>query len=238
MEWNPIKTRILIPPKDDLYAVLEASQLALREKDVLLVSSKVVAIHHGRCVPMADHEKGELVEQEADYALGVEGRTHPLTIKHHAFIGAAGVDESNGDGYYVLLPEDPFQDARDICVYLKKQYGLRELAVVITDSHSLPFRYGAMSIAIGYFGLEPLIKYEQKADLFGRPFKHERVNVIDALAAASALSMGEGDEQTPLVIARNVLGLRFTEQDTRSEFLIPPQDDMYYPLLRKMYDTD
>ena len=236
MEWKSIKTRILTPPQDDLYSALDESRLAPQEKDVVLVSSKVVAIHHGRCLPVKNHVKKEIVREEAEHLLDVVGKESPLTIKHHAFISSAGIDESNGNGHYILLPEHPFEDARNICAYLKKQHDVQELAVIITDSHSLPFRYGAMSIAIGYFGLEPLIKYEKKSDLFGRSFKYGRVNVIDSLAAGSSLAMGEGSEQTPLVVASGVSDLRFTDQDTSSELLIPSREDIYYPLLREFYE--
>src|SRR3954471_16973686 len=62
-----VKTRPMLPPQDDLYAVMEASLPALQEGDVLVITSKIVAIHQGRCVTMDSvPDKEVLVEQEAD----------------------------------------------------------------------------------------------------------------------------------------------------------------------------
>jgi F420-0:gamma-glutamyl ligase len=55
--------------------------------------------------------------------------------------------------------------------------------------------------------------------------------------------MGEGDEQTPIVIIRGLssplslrerVGVRvkFTNQDLRKKFLIHPKQDLYSPLLK------
>lgn len=228
------------PPQDDLYQVLDESLPKLEEGNVLVVSSKVVAIHQGRCVAIDDvDDKEDLVRKEADHYWKVENDFKDrLTVKYHTFVSAAGIDESNGDGYYVLLPKDPFGMAKEIRSYLKDRHKLNNFGVIITDSYSLPFRYGAMSISIGFWGLEPLRHYEGKRDLFGRQFKYERNNMIDALAAASTTEMGEGKECSPLVIISDVSGLRFSDKSMKEDFLIPPQEDIYYPLLKPLYKKE
>ncbi len=111
MEYLPVKTRVLKPPQDDLLAVLGSSLPALQEEDIVLISSKVVAIHEGCAVAMGEIQKSELIAKAADLIIPRPYFTSPLTVAHHAFLGAAGIDESNGNGYYILLPEDPCASA-------------------------------------------------------------------------------------------------------------------------------
>lgn len=239
MEIFPVKTRVMNPPKDDLFEVFQTSLPKLSERDVVTVSSKIVSIGEGRCVPITDDtgQKRRLIEEEAD-AVFARGDKHPLTIKHHAFISASGIDESNADGHYILLPEDPFRSAKEIYDFLKERDDLKELAVVITDSHSLPFRYGVMCVAIGYWGLEPLIRYRGKEDIFGRKFKFERINVVDSMASIVSLVGGEGSEQTPICVMRGMPQVEFVNKDTREDFLIPPKEDIYYPLIKGFFEKD
>lgn len=235
---NPIKTRVLLPPKDDLYEVLDASLPRLRERDVVVVTSKVVSIGEGRCIPISTpREKKKLIECEADYlARFPENRRTLFSIKGHAIVGSAGIDESNSNGYWTLWPQDPFKSAKELWSYLRKEHRVDKLGVIISDSTSPPMRLGCTGISIGFFGLHPLLRYMGKPDIFGRLFKFERSNLVDGIAAAAVLAIGEGDEQTPIAIVRDVPTLRFVPYDTRNELLIPPKQDIYYPILKKIYD--
>jgi coenzyme F420-0:L-glutamate ligase len=232
MQILPFKTRVLTPPQDDLAPELLRLASQLQDRDVVMVSSKVVAISEGRCVPIEGADKRALAMAEADVVIERPYLENPLMIAHHAFIGSAGIDESNADGHYVLLPRDPFASARDIHAQLREATGHPELAVVITDSRSMPLRYGAMGVAIGWWGLEPQENHIGKPDLFGREFRYERSNVVDELAAAANLVMGETDECTPIAIARDVPGLRFTDEDTRAKIMCPMDTDRF----RVLYD--
>ena len=219
--------------------MLQTSLPKLSERDVVTISSKIVSIGEGRCIPITDDpgQKRRLIEEEAEAFLVRENR-RPLTIKHHAFISGSGIDESNADGHYILLPEDPFVSAKKIYDFLKGRDNLKELAVIITDSHSLLFRYGVTCVAIGYWGLEPLIRYRGKEDIFGRKFKFERINVIDSLASIVSLVGGEGSEQTPICVMRGIPQIEFVDKDTREDFLIPPKEDIYYPLIKGFFEKD
>lgn len=46
----PIKTRALVPPRDDLWDAFDPALPPLQDGDVVAITSKVVAIHQGRCV--------------------------------------------------------------------------------------------------------------------------------------------------------------------------------------------
>ena len=231
MKLIPSKTRIIEPPRTNLYEVLDESIKDLRETDVVAVTSKIVAISEGRYIRMEDIDKDTLVEREAEYIKVQKGRK-PLTVVHHALISGAGIDESNGFGHYVLLPEDPFRSAEEIHEYLTKKFGLEKLGIIITDSHSLPFRYGAMSISIGCFGFLPVESHIGRKDLFGRVMKYSTLNVADSLAAACALVSGECDERTPIVIVRDVPNLMFTKDSPREKLFIPHEEDLYRSLFK------
>lgn len=233
MQFIPIKTRIMQPPKDDLESVLDESINDLQEGDIVAVSSKVVAISEGNCVLIEGTDKVALVEQEADLMIPRSYWSTPLTVKHNAFIGTAGIDESNADGHYILLPKDPFKSANEILAYLQKRFNLSRLGVIITDSHSAPLRRGAMGVSIGYAGFAPTINYVGTSDLFGREMKIEVANIVDALAAGAGVVMGETDECQPVVIIRGVPNLTFTKEETKENFLVPFSEDTFRVLYER-----
>lgn len=232
-----IKTRIMLPPQDDLWELLDNSLPKLRERDVVVVTSKIVSIGEGRCVSIGtSEEKRELIEKEAEYlARFKESRRSVFSVKGHTVVGSAGIDESNGNGYWTLWPEDPFKSARGIWAHLRKKHTMDKLGVIITDSTSPPMRLGCTGISIGFFGFHPLLRYIGKPDIFGRKFKFERANLVDGIAAAAVVAMGEGNEQTPLAIIRDLPHLRFAPYDTSRELLIRPKEDIYYPLFKPLY---
>lgn len=234
MQFIPIQTQILRPPQDDFYAVLGRALQDVQERDIVCVSSKVIAIHEGRCVSMSDAGKEELVAAEADHLISAAYRDTPLTIKFHTFLGAAGIDESNGDGYYILLPEDPFASAERLHSYLKERFGLREVGVVVTDSRSQPMRFGATGVALAFWGVEPLVSHIGKQDLFGREIRHERSNIVDGIAAGACVVSGEVAECRPLVIARDVPQVTFREGNGKDMLMSPPDEDMFRALYEKL----
>lgn len=238
MQVIPIKTRIMLPPKDDLSEVLDESLPKLRERDVIVVTSKIVSISEGRCVPLGTLEqKRRLIEQEAEYlAHFKETRRSVFSVKGNAVIGTAGIDESNSNGYWTLWPPDPFRSAQEIWKHVRRKHRLERLGIIITDSTSPPMRLGCIGISIGFFGIHPLLRYIGKPDLFGRKFRFERANLVDGIAAAAVVAIGEGNEQTPLAVVRDVPRLRFAPYNTSRELLIRPKEDIYYPLFKPLYE--
>jgi dihydrofolate synthase / folylpolyglutamate synthase len=237
MELIPLRTRVLHPPKDDIYDVIDTAPTDVREGDVIIITSKIVAIHEGRCVPIEGTDKQALVRGEADALYYPQGKTKPLTITHNALISASGIDESNGEGYYILLPKDAFASAERIHTYLTSRCKIEKLGVVITDSHSLPFRYGALSIAIGCWGFEPILSHTGRPDIFGRTMQYSKTNLPDAIAAAATLVSGECDEVQPIQIARGIPNMVFTNESPQSSFFVPYEDDIYRDLFKDFKHT-
>ncbi len=227
MEFIPIRTRVINPPKDDLFAVLEESLTVVEEGDVVLITSKIVSIGEGRCVPIKEVDKKELTLEEAEYTYIIPETGRVVTITRGAVISGSGIDESNAEGHYVLLPQDAYKSAREIHAHIQNKCNLQDVGIIITDSHSLPLRYGAQSVSIGSWGIAPINSHIGKTDIFGREIKFARTNIVDSLAAASTLVCGETSEQTPIVIARNVPNLTFTSDDPRKNLLVKRDEDFY-----------
>ena len=73
--------------------------------------------------------------------------------------------------------------------------------------------------------------------MFGRALRVTKVNVADALAASAVVVMGEGNEQTPLVIISDTSFVRFNPLPPSKKelegFKIDIKDDLYAPILLK-----
>ncbi len=219
MQISAIQTRKLLPPQDDLFSVLDESLQSLRDRDILFVTSKVVSIHQGRCVEIDSvQDKNELIMKEADAVLSAECQQGILVgVKHNMVNPFAGVDESNVNGYYGLLPEDPDAFAQDIRNTLMQKFELSNFGVVIVDSSFLPMRAGSVCMSIGFAGIEPLRAYDGKQDIFGRDLEMSKLNIVDSLSAMAGVYFGEGGEQTPLVLMSGVSGVEFTNKDKSDE---------------------
>lgn len=237
MQFIPVHTRILTPPQDDLLAVLDESCPSLQDGDVVLISSKVVAIHQGRCIPLAEGNKLDLVMNEADHIIPTSYRDMPLTIKYHTFLGNAGIDESNANEHYILLPVHITEFAQRVHTFLCQKYGVTSLGIIVTDSHSIPFRYGALGIALGFWGIRPLASHIGKHDLFGREIRYERSNIVDALAAAATIVSGEVAECQPIVVARDVPQLEFVDVDCSEELFSKFEHDRFRDLYINLIQT-
>ena len=237
MEFLPIKTRIVRPPRDDIFDIIDG--LEVRDGDIVFVTSKIMGIHEGRTARMEEVVKEDLIRSEAERYLPYEngaGDFHVnLTVTQNVLIPAAGIDESNADGYYVMWPKDPDASCREIRERLMQRHPeVKRLGVVATDSHTTPLRWGVTGIAIGLAGVEPLKDIRGEPDLFGRLMHVTKVDLIDPLTAMAVLLMGESDECTPIVILRGYEGIPFSDEASMGDFKIAPEEDLYQALIEVM----
>lgn len=238
MNIHAYKTNILQPPQDDFLQAIKDSDISLREKDVVVVASKAVAIHEGRCIKVGERDKEELIKEEAEVYVTDADNRWPVTLKHGTFLASAGIDESNANEHFILLPQDPHRSAKELHEFLRREYGVEHLGVIVTDSHSMPLRYGTLGVSLGWCGFEPVTYFTGKPDLFGRTSRFTRINVVDSLAVAGVFAMGETSEQTPICVIQNAPHVRYTHRDTSRELLIPPREDIYWPFLKSLYEHD
>lgn len=234
---TPVKLGVVRPPQDDLLKHIRQSKLSLKEGDVVAVTSKVVSIWEGRCIPKKEGvSKEDFVRKEASWYLdardkkigGPHGRF--FTITNRTLISMAGIDVSNGDQHFLLWPKDPMKSAARLLAFFKKTYRRKKLGVIITDSRGVPLRRGAIGMAIGYAGFEPLYDYRGVPDIFGRPLKREQANLAEGLAAAAVLVMGEAGEQTPLAVIRDVPHMFTPRAGTHARhntFFVRPHEDVF-----------
>lgn len=233
LEFIPIKTRIVHPPKDDIMDIIDS--LDIEDGDIIFITSKILGLHQGRTMKTSEISKEDLIKKEADRYLAYENRTGDfhvnLTVTQNVLIPAAGIDESNADGYYVMWPKNPDKLCQDIRTHLIKKHNLKHLGVIATDSHTTPLRWGVTGITIGLAGVEPLRDIRGEPDLFGRKMHITKVDLIDPLTSMAVLLMGESDECTPIVILRGYKGIPFSNTASMEDFKIDPDTDLYSPLL-------
>lgn len=241
MKVKAIKTRKFLPPQDNLWDLLSAIK-NLKENSIVCITSKVVSIGEGRCISISGIDKDELIQKESDKYLPREFVPQELvmyTLKNNMLVASAGIDESNGDNFYILWPKDPNKSAKNICLFLKNKFNLNNLGVVITDSRLIPLRRGVVGYSIGYFGFKPIKDYRGKKDLFGRKLVMETSNLPDSLATAAVLEMGEGSESQPFAIISDLSNIEFINSEYKPKtgddsFDIEEKKDVFYPFLSKV----
>ncbi|NCN06956.1 MAG: putative folate metabolism gamma-glutamate ligase [Candidatus Pacebacteria bacterium] len=231
----------IVRPNDDLLQLIFAAIPQLSERSVLCITSKIVALCEGAVVPIkfgTREEKHALVAQDAEHYLPPDKSKYDLmlTIKHQTLAVNAGIDESNVSGVYALLPRDPNKTAATVWQALRKQYGLQEVGVVITDSKSIPVKWGAIGTAIGHCGFVALNSHIGEPDLFGRKLQITQVNVAESLAAVGTYVMGESAERQPLAVIQAAPRVVFQDRPPTvseiAELVIALEDDVYAPLLQ------
>jgi len=227
---RPIKTRIFLEG-ENLPNFIEKYIPKLKDGSVLVVTSKIVALAEKRTAANDQKTKEKYIKSESQFALPTKWVW--LTLKDGFVIANAGIDESNADGKIILLPKDSYTAAAKIRTEMMKRYKIKNLAVILTDSRIWPLRAGVTGVALGYAGLKGLKDYRKEVDLFGRGFKFETVSVVDSLAAAAVITMGEGKECIPLAVIEGA-PVEFAERVKKHELQIPLEDDIYLPFFGKL----
>jgi dihydrofolate synthase / folylpolyglutamate synthase len=235
-----IKTPIVCPG-DSIFEILDKYITILDDSSIVAITSKIISICQNRIVPIDKiSSKYALVKQEAEAYLAESDACYDahLTIKQSRIIPSAGIDESNGNGYYVFYPEKIQETTEEIWHYLRKKHQLQNIGVIFTDSHIIPLRRGVTGTSISWCGFEPLYDYVGKKDLFNTTLRMTKINLLDALATAAVLIMGEGTEQTPMAIIKNAPKISFVERipttQEKESIIIPLEEDLFAPLLRNV----
>lgn len=202
---------------DDLVALIAAgieasigddADAALRDGDILVVTSKIVSKAEGMQVPVADREKA--IAQ--DTVRIVAERVHPggvtqiVETRHGLIMAAAGIDTSNvPDGLALRLPLDPDSSARLLCAGLRSRFGVA-LGVIITDTLGRPWRVGQTDVAIGAAGIVVTDDLRGGVDANGRPLSVTITVLADELAGAADLVKGKASG-IPVAVVRGLARL-------------------------------
>ena len=239
----------LVKAGDDLAEIIvetaAKNTVPLEDRDIVVIAQKVVSKAEGRVVKLRDVEPSErakrmaemtskdprfieLVLKEAKKILKLSPETLIVQNEKSLVCINAGIDKSNvsGDDSYALLPKNPDASAERIRSGIVRLTGKR-VAVIISDTYSRPFRRGQVEFAIGIAGIAPFKDYRGQTDLFNCVLKVKNVALVDELASAAELVMGQGSEAVPVAIIRN-LGQKELEQAFSIEDLsISWEEDLF-----------
>lgn len=239
---------VVVRPRNsrfDIVALIENRIGArLKDGDVLVISSKFVAVSEGRVVNLGSIRAGqkakqlaagnrmdervcELVLRESDEVIGdIPGFV--LASKEGLLTPNAGIDKSNvKHGSVVLYPRRPELSAWRVREALKFSRGV-SVGVVICDSRLSPTRRGTTGVAVASSGIEAVLDMRGRKDLFGNVLKVTSQSVADDLSSAAEILMGESNEATPIVLVRGLDRrlLRTTEYGGK-KFSIPMDECVY-----------
>jgi putative folate metabolism gamma-glutamate ligase len=211
MQVAAFKTKKIVAG-DNLLAILDTNLPKLKEKTVVVITSKIISICQGNIIKNdGKTDKKKLVIKEADFYIEHDNEYGIVipTIKNNIFLSNSGVDESNGNGDFILWPKNLEQTASEIWDYLRRKNRIQNLGIIVTDSRLIPLTFGLTGVAICWCGFEASQDYRGKPDIFGRELKMSQKNIINGLAAAAEVVMGEGSEQTPLGIITDIPNIVF-----------------------------
>lgn len=227
MHIKAMKTSLFLE-KEDMNIFLVKHLPQLKDGDILVITSKILALAQGRVGLLKDREK--LIKKDSKKIIKTPWAY--LTLTSDGWCINAGVDDSNARGNIILLPKGTHGAARAILKEMKKKMHIKNLGILITDTKSQPLRVGTVGQAIACAGFEPLKSYIGKKDLFGRKSRLTQSNIADALAASAVLVMGEGNEQRPLAVISDA-PVVFTSKDNVKKLSLPPKKDIYSKVYRQ-----
>jgi coenzyme F420-0:L-glutamate ligase len=181
------------------------------EGGIVIISSKVISILEGNLVNLKEISFENLVEREADEVISCKNGVY-LTLKNGIYIPNAGVDVSNTPkNTAITWPRDPWGTADSLKECLKKEFGLKNIGVIISDSFVVPGRKGVTGVALAWSGVEGVEDERSREDLFGEPLKITQKAIADNLVSSALLLMGEADESTPIAIIKDA-PVKFTDR--------------------------
>ncbi len=237
MKIEAIKTQKISAGDKDILSLLNEFLPDLGESEVVVISSKIVSLCENNVIPIGSIDKERLVIEESNQYLpsNLSKYGYRFTITDNTLIPMAGVDESNGNGNYVLWPKDAQKSANEIRKWLQNHFKLKRIGVVITDSTCQPLRRGTTGVSLAHCGFAAFTNYIGSPDLFGRPLQVTQANIAGGLAAAAVLTMGEGAEQTPICVISDVPFVKFQSRNPTAKELaeinIPLEEDLFAPFL-------
>ena len=207
---------------DDLAALIAAAVAGAGRRidagDVFVVAQKIVSKAEGAMVRLdevapsrmatqwaADNGKDarvvEVVLRESRRIVRMD-RGILISETRHGFVCAnAGVDASNvPPGFVTVLPGDPDASAERLRIALSATFGC-PVAIIVSDTFGRPWREGAVNVAVGVAGLQPLLDYRGTVDSYGRPLTSTVIALADELAGAAEI-VTRKSAGTPVAIVR------------------------------------
>ncbi|MEM3730323.1 MAG: coenzyme F420-0:L-glutamate ligase [Candidatus Bathyarchaeia archaeon] len=240
----------LVKAGDDIAKMIvefaERNGLKIEDGDVIVIAQKIFSKAENRIVKLRDVVSSkkakeiakmtgkspkfvELVLEETKKVIKASPEVFLVEDKRGLICINAGIDKSNveGSGNFTLLPENPDESAERCRRKIRELTG-KNVAVIVCDTYSRPFRRGQVNFAIGIAGIKPFKDYRGKKDLFGQTLKVKNVAVVDEIAAAAELLMGQAEEARPIVIFKGLKDLvELNEKCSINELWISAEEDLF-----------
>ena len=239
----------MIRPGNDLAKMIvetaKKNIVSIDNGDIVVVAQKVVSKAEGRIFHLKDVKPSERAKDIAKITLKdprlvelvlretkriVKVSPEILIVENESGLICinAGIDKSNvsGEDSYALLPRNSDESAKRIRSEIMKLTGSR-VAVIICDTYSRPFRRGQVEFAIGIADINPFKDYRGEKDLFDYVLKVKNVAIVDEIASAAELVMGQGKEAIPVVIIKNLTQTELNETFSIEDLGISREEDLF-----------
>lgn len=238
-----------VEPGDDLAKIILKSfrinNINLDDGDVVVVAQKIISKSENRYIDLnkiTPSEKAitlakelnrdssfiQVILNESNEIVSTEKNV--IIVEHKlGFINInAGIDRSNipqDINQVLLLPKNPTISANHLRSALSVKLN-KQIAVVITDSMTRPYRSGVTNFALASSNLQSLIDLSGEKDMYGNILKNTEIAVADEIAAASGLLMGQGSDKKPVVIIKGFNKNKYKVNDAL-DLVVSREDDLY-----------
>ena len=239
----------LIQKGDDLADLICRNAGDIADKDIFVIASTIVSKAIGLTffeediIPSAEAERiaklngkdPRFVQAVLDESLEVLTETPFMLVRNrngHVCINA-GIDTSNVGGDRLLkLPEKPDFHAEQIGKAIEEKTK-KKVSIIITDTNGRAFKEGQTNVAIGLYNIKAIRQWIGEEDLYGKVLEISEEAVVDEIAGAANLLMGEGGFGYPVVIVRG-LDLYTDEKVSVKEMYRENEKDLIVQGLLKM----
>ena len=238
-----------VEPGDDLAKIILKSfrknNIDLDDGDVVVVAQKIISKSENRYIDLnkiTPSEKAitlakelnrdssfiQVILNESNEIVSTEKNV--IIVEHKlGFINInAGIDRSNipqDINQVLLLPKNPTISANNLRLALSEKFK-KQIAVVITDSMTRPYRSGVTNFALASSNLQSLIDLSGEKDMYGNILKNTEIAIADEIAAASGLLMGQGSDKKPVVIIKGFNKNKYKVNDAL-DLVVSREDDLY-----------
>ena len=239
----------LIEPNDDLVSIINKSindnGIDIESGDVIAVAQKIISKCENRYVELKNIQPSkeatdlaktlnrdpafiQIIQNESKKIISTDKNV--IIVEHKlGFINInAGIDRSNilqKDDVVLLLPENPSKSAKDLQSAISANFQ-RDIALIVTDSMTRPFRSGVTNFALASANIPSLIDLKGDSDIYGNILQSTEIAIADELAAAAGLLMGQGSEKQPVIIIKGFDKKNYSTNDA-FDLVVDEDEDLY-----------
>ena len=92
MKITPIKTRLFLPPKDSLDETLKSLSKRLKNGDIVVITSKIVSIAEGRCIPLSKFPNNYFTKIISNLPYGIHSGSREKNKELYKFLADKAIN--------------------------------------------------------------------------------------------------------------------------------------------------